>query len=86
MLITCHRRESWGEALVGIATCLVELGHHRLLVSSCLPAVVQDAFGLLRAAGTTSRQVLGITDAYTVQRNRETEFWQRLMRQRGGQP
>ncbi len=27
ILVTCHRRESWGEALVGIATCLVELGH-----------------------------------------------------------
>ena len=26
ILVTCHRRESWGEGLVGIATCLVELG------------------------------------------------------------
>lgn len=26
LLVTCHRRESWGEGLVGIATCLVELG------------------------------------------------------------
>jgi UDP-N-acetylglucosamine 2-epimerase (non-hydrolysing) len=25
LLVTCHRRESWGEGLVGIATCLVAL-------------------------------------------------------------
>ena len=29
---------------------LLELGHHRLLVSSCHPNAVQDAFGLLRTA------------------------------------
>ena len=26
ILVTCHRRESWGEGLAGIAACLVELG------------------------------------------------------------
>ncbi len=26
LLVTCHRRESWGEGLAGIAACLIELG------------------------------------------------------------
>jgi flagellar biosynthesis protein FlhG len=32
------------------AVDLLELGHHRLIVTSCQPASVQDAFGLLKGA------------------------------------
>lgn len=51
LLVTCHRRESWGEGLQSVARALIHLSHrHRLSIDMVLhpnPAVAETMRGLL---------------------------------------